>query len=181
MNSGKSVPWLCPVEGFSGTALPPRLNTWHSFINTTMHIHGGGASVWLSCLHITLKNTKMTAWIPPARGCSSESSSKADPSNIWTFFFINSYLSNCGGTTTLRSRWRTLEMWRKRIQNMWSGAFNASDSLPSLTLGSASRFSPRFLTDNTFYTLLKTHLKLHFCNFFVDLKTKCELMIYWQC
>lgn len=25
MNSGKSVPWLCPVEGFSRTALPPRL------------------------------------------------------------------------------------------------------------------------------------------------------------
>lgn len=33
-----------------------------------------------------------------------------------------------------------------------------------------SPFILKVPTDETFYTLLKTNLKLHFCNFFVDLK-----------
>lgn len=33
-----------------------------------------------------------------------------------------------------------------------------------------SNFIQMFPTDETFYTLLKKNLKLHFCNFFVDLK-----------
>lgn len=58
-------------------------------------------------------------------------------------------------------------------EKMSSCTFNVFEF--TSTLGSSppklcSHFILRFLTDQTFYTLLKTNLKLHFCNFFVDLK-----------
>lgn len=121
----------------------------------------------------------LTGW-SLAQGCYSESSSKTDPNikAISGHFHFCLFLlpASCGGITTLHLWTRqddSLDSLKNRkCQVVHSMYFNSSALSPPKC---CSHLTLRFLTDETFYTLLKDKFK-HFCNFFVDLKKNVNLL-----